>query len=108
MFIKFKTILLALVLVCLSTAEDAKALPIPLATFNSSGYVDKNFGPWDASSFTGTALYTFNIETPGVDVYAVQIEFEPDIFNLNLIEPDNFEVFFAKNLGISKVLSNYT
>ena len=61
--------------------------------FQSDGIVNANFNnSWDADTLTGTALYSFYIQTDNVYVNRVEIEFESDIFNVSAIEPSDFNV----------------
>lgn len=61
-----------------------------VAFFMSSGHVDPNYnGSWDEPSLTGTALYSFYADVP---VNSVWIHFEPDIFDIDAIEAEDFDV----------------
>jgi hypothetical protein len=63
------------------------------APFQSDGVVDYNYNnSWDADALTGTALYSFYIQTDDVYVNRVEIEFESDIFNVSAIDSSDFNV----------------
>jgi hypothetical protein len=60
----------------------------------SSGHVDPNYGTWDESTLTGTALYSFYADVP---VNSVWILFEPDIFHIDAIDAKDFDVLTPSN-----------
>lgn len=70
------------------TAGGAMAIAIP---FSSTSTVDSNYGDsWDVSTFSGTALYSFYIDDPTVQVNQVSLEFESDIFDLSSLDASDF------------------
>jgi hypothetical protein len=67
--------------------------------FQSDGVVDFNYNDsWDAATLTGTALYSFYIQTDNVSVNRVEIEFESDIFKVSAIDSSDFTVINPINL----------
>jgi len=61
--------------------------------FSSTGSVNYNYNDsWDPDSLTGIAQFFFTIETPGVEVDHVTLEFENDIFNLAELNSTDFTV----------------
>jgi len=65
------------------------------APFSSAGWVNPNYlNRWDENSLTGTALFSFYIDDAYTDVNinSLTLEFESDIFNLNLMDPSDFTV----------------
>ena len=82
---KISIILFGIVLVAFLVIANNTAV----AFFMSSGHVDPNYGSWDESTFTGTALYSFYADVP---VNSVWIHFEPDIFNIDAIVAKDFDV----------------
>lgn len=66
--------------------------------FQSEGVVDFNYNDsWDESTLTGTALYSFYIQTDDVAVNRVEIEFESDIFDVSAIDAGDFTVMNPDN-----------
>lgn len=70
--------------------------------FQSDGIVDFNYNnSWDADTLTGTALYSFYIQTEGISVNRVDIEFESDIFNVPAIDSSDFTIINPGNWATS-------
>lgn len=62
-------------------------------SFASTGLVDSNYlASWNETTATGTALYSFYVDTPDVAVSALKIEFENDVFDINSLTTASFNV----------------
>lgn len=89
----FSKITMAIIMAVALMAGSSAAVP-----FQSDGVVDFNYNnSWDSNTLTGTALYSFYIQTEGISVNRVELEFESDIFNISAIDSSDFTVINPDN-----------
>ncbi|MBI5742108.1 MAG: PEP-CTERM sorting domain-containing protein [Nitrospirae bacterium] len=95
----------SVMLVCLFLVLPGKGHAVP---FNSLGWVNPDFqGTWNPTTLEGTARYTFDILTDGIDVNLLALAFEGDIFDLSVLDASDFTIVNPSS-GWSTAIFNET